>query len=504
MRCVLYLRMSSDKQEVSVGDQRAECTKHAAEKKYRILGEYVDEGISGDATEKRKAFQRMIADGSKKRFDLVLCWDQDRFGRFDPVEGGYWIKPLRDAGVMLETIAQGRIDWSDFASRLQWTVVQEGKHAYIRDLARNCCRGLRRAVVERGVFPGMAPFGYRKQDKKLVLGPPEEIAVVREVFRLKATGMGYRTIAVRLANEGKPFPKSHIKSRPGSGWSSNQVRYIINRRTYLGTLTYGQSKARGKYSNVGDTITKIDAVPAIVTQAEWDAAHRTKRNNTVHSRNGGYVGALAGMVYCGQCGSVMYRFKRPEGYGYVCGTYHRGLGCGFCRVMDAEILSAVAQEIRRIAGDSVPKLVKAIEAESRRDSAGVPRDQLRRRLAELDQQIDRAAARILTVPDSALKAVQKKLAEMQAARDEIAEKLAASMPATKIDARKIAGHLVALPELIARPGIAPEILRAAVQAYVSRIKVDFRLVRQGRIRRFYEVSSLEIIYSQLVQNAIVR
>ena len=50
--------------------------------------------------------------------EAVLCWDQDRFGRFDPLEAGYWIKPLRDAGIRLETVAQGRIDWEDFAGRI--------------------------------------------------------------------------------------------------------------------------------------------------------------------------------------------------------------------------------------------------------------------------------------------------------------------------------------------------------------------------------------------------
>jgi hypothetical protein len=27
-------------------------------------------------------------------FQAVLCWDQDRFGRFDPLEAGDRVKPL--------------------------------------------------------------------------------------------------------------------------------------------------------------------------------------------------------------------------------------------------------------------------------------------------------------------------------------------------------------------------------------------------------------------------
>ena len=138
---VSYLRMSSDRQETSIDEQRVEVVKYAKLHGYQITREYIDEGISGDATEKRKAFQRMIADAEKKTFKAVLCWDMDRFGRFDSIEAGRWIHPLRQAGVKLDTVAQGSVDWSDFASRMIYGIQQEGKHAFLRDLSRNTLRG---------------------------------------------------------------------------------------------------------------------------------------------------------------------------------------------------------------------------------------------------------------------------------------------------------------------------------------------------------------------------
>ena len=96
-------------------------------------------GISGDATEKRKAFQKMIADADRGEFSAILCWDQDRFGRFDSIEAGRWIYPLRQHDVKLVTVAQGEVDWTSFAGRLIYNVTQEGKHAYLRDLSRNSC-----------------------------------------------------------------------------------------------------------------------------------------------------------------------------------------------------------------------------------------------------------------------------------------------------------------------------------------------------------------------------
>lgn len=57
-------------------------------RKYTIVREYLDEGFSGDATEKRLQFQQMIAEAADGDFEVVLCWDQDRFGRFDSLEAG--------------------------------------------------------------------------------------------------------------------------------------------------------------------------------------------------------------------------------------------------------------------------------------------------------------------------------------------------------------------------------------------------------------------------------
>ena len=91
---VLYLRMSDDRQERSIADQRAELLSYATKHGYRILREYTDSGISGDDTKRRRGFLRMREDAQKGKFQVVLAWDQDRFGRFDPIEGGYWILPF--------------------------------------------------------------------------------------------------------------------------------------------------------------------------------------------------------------------------------------------------------------------------------------------------------------------------------------------------------------------------------------------------------------------------
>ena len=157
---VAYYRMSSNKQDASIPAQRKAVEQLAKEHGYLIIREYCDEGISGDDTKKRSGFQQMISDAELGDFEVVLCWDQDRFGRFDPIEAGFWITPLREAGVRLITINQGKIDWENFAGRVVWSIQQEAKHAYLNDLSRNVARGHIETALRGDWNGGVPPLGY--------------------------------------------------------------------------------------------------------------------------------------------------------------------------------------------------------------------------------------------------------------------------------------------------------------------------------------------------------
>ena len=163
---VAYLRRSTSRQEKSLDDQRTEIERYAASNGYRILRWFQDDGISGDATERREgflAFHRAACNG--RDFDVILVWDQDRFGRFDSMEAGYWIHPLRKAGVRLVSVTEGPINWDDFTGRVMYSLKQEGKHQFLRDLSRNVMRG-QISNAQRGWLCGrMAPYGY---DRMLV------------------------------------------------------------------------------------------------------------------------------------------------------------------------------------------------------------------------------------------------------------------------------------------------------------------------------------------------
>ena len=84
--------------------------------------------------------------------------------------------------MQLVTVSDGPIDWSDFSGRVIYTIKQEGKHQFLRDLSRNVLRG-RLAAALRGDWLGKTPFGYVIENKRLILGDPADLAPLTESIR---------------------------------------------------------------------------------------------------------------------------------------------------------------------------------------------------------------------------------------------------------------------------------------------------------------------------------
>jgi DNA invertase Pin-like site-specific DNA recombinase len=78
MRVALYCRVSTEEQNVAL--QLNDLRPYAALRKFTIVEEYVDLGFTGSKTS-RPALDRLMKDAHKRKFDVVLVWRFDRFGR---------------------------------------------------------------------------------------------------------------------------------------------------------------------------------------------------------------------------------------------------------------------------------------------------------------------------------------------------------------------------------------------------------------------------------------
>src|SRR2546426_3256360 len=155
-----YLRRSTNRQEQSIGDQKAALERHALDHGYAILRFYTDDAISGTSTDARKAFQKLFQDAQSDTCDFraVLVYDIKRFGRVDNDEAGHYRYLLRKNRIDVVYVSEGfQGDDTDDLLRpvKQWQARQES-----RDLSKVSIRGLLSLSQGGWWMGGMPPYGY--------------------------------------------------------------------------------------------------------------------------------------------------------------------------------------------------------------------------------------------------------------------------------------------------------------------------------------------------------
>ncbi|WP_395447562.1 recombinase family protein [Aminobacter sp. UC22_36] len=79
-QAALYLRVSTKEQNTD--NQRIELERVAKAKGWQVVATYEDEGISGaKGRDKRPAYDQVLKDATRAKFDVVMAWDVSRLGR---------------------------------------------------------------------------------------------------------------------------------------------------------------------------------------------------------------------------------------------------------------------------------------------------------------------------------------------------------------------------------------------------------------------------------------
>jgi len=79
-RVALYLRTSTISQHTE--NQRLELERIAERRGWTVTEVYEDFGVSGaKGRDQRPAFDRLLKDANRRRFDVVMAWSIDRVGR---------------------------------------------------------------------------------------------------------------------------------------------------------------------------------------------------------------------------------------------------------------------------------------------------------------------------------------------------------------------------------------------------------------------------------------
>jgi site-specific DNA recombinase len=302
----IYVRVSTEEQSkegFSIEAQLRVLDAYAVVKGFAHVERYVDEGFSAKNLN-RPAMSRLISDCADQPGGIVLVWKLDRLSR-----------NLRDTLALVEDVfsanrveflsATESIDTTSASGRLMLNIlssVAQNEREVNEERVRMVCRDLAQKCVHLG---GVPPYGYHVDANRLYEVVPDEADVVRMIYRLYASGLGYNTILSRLAEAG-------VRTRAGGFFTKPTLHDILLNEKYTGVYVYNRSAPASRAgsrnnhrSKPDDQIIRIPGgMPAIVDAQTWNEV-QSRMKTSAHT--GGRQNAKApyivsGLAFCGVCG----------------------------------------------------------------------------------------------------------------------------------------------------------------------------------------------------------
>lgn len=267
LRCAVYTRKSSDEgldQEYnSIDAQRdaghAYIASQRAEGWIAVLNDYDDPAFSGGNME-RPALKRLMQDITDGLIDIVVVYKIDRLTR-----------SLTDFSRMVEVFEQHKVSFVSVTQQFN-TTTSMGRlmlnillsfAQFEREVTGERIRDKIEASKRKGIWMGgVPPLGYDVVNRRLVPNPTE-VALVQRIFTRYVQLRSITLVLHELRADGvtsKSWITQTGKLMPGYPPDKNMIHRVLNNRTYLGLLSHKKQWYPGEH-------------PAIITQAQWDAAH---------------------------------------------------------------------------------------------------------------------------------------------------------------------------------------------------------------------------------------
>lgn len=334
----IYTRVSTTDQAReghSLEEQQKRLKARCVSNDYEVYKVYTDAGISGKSAENRPAYQQMLKDMKKGKFNLIMAFKMDRISR-SIIDFEDFFKELKKYNCGIEFLCEN-IDTTGAAGMMFARIL--GIFAqFERELIQERTLVGVESAVNKGHFGGKPPLGYKhkldvsgKHKLKEWEIDKDEAKIVKEIFDLCASGKTYFQIS-KLLKEKYPNVISSIKEDKETGekkityrkWNDSSISCILNNKCYMGTYEYR------KCLENKDTIEIVDIVPKIISKELYnDCQEMIARNGRNYYRSKNYL--FIQKLVCPHCGRIMacngVKNKMKNDYLYYkckdCGIYVR-------------------------------------------------------------------------------------------------------------------------------------------------------------------------------------
>jgi site-specific DNA recombinase len=252
-RCAIYTRKSSEEgleQDFnSLDAQREACAAYIASQKHEgwqaLSTGYDDGGYSGGTME-RPALQALLADIKARRIDVVVVYKVDRLTR--ALADFAKIVEIFDAqGVSFVSVTQA-FNTTTSMGRLTLNVLLSFAQ-FEREVTGERIRDKIAASKKKGLWMGgFVPFGYRPQDRTLVIAEAEA-EIVRLIFALYLERGTVRDVDAELHRRAIAMPARTTKggrTYGARGFSRGQLYKLLSNPIYCGEIRHKDTRYPGQ------------------------------------------------------------------------------------------------------------------------------------------------------------------------------------------------------------------------------------------------------------------
>ena len=325
---------------------------------------YIDEGLSGISTKKRENFNRMVEEAAEDRFDLVITKEISRFAR-NTLDSIQYTRQLLSYGVGV-FFQNDNINTLDEDSELRLSIMSSIAQDELRKLSSRVKFGHQQAIKQNVVLGNSRIFGYRKDQKRLVIDETEA-PMVRELFELYATDQ-YSMKQIETL-----FWEKGYRNLNGNKIAHSTMANMISNPKYKGYYVGNKVKVvdmftkKQKFLPPEEWVMFKDEtgeiVPAIVSEELWDKANEIlkRRSEDVKNRQGicNHANLLTGKLWCTHCGQPYYRRESKDKSGnknskWLCsGKIKNGAdSCGSFAIYEEEIKPVLYEVFRDTKADA--------------------------------------------------------------------------------------------------------------------------------------------------------
>lgn len=481
MNAVIYARYSSHSQtEQSIEGQLRDNHAWAAQQGVTVVHEYIDRAMTGKV-DTRPDFQRMIADASKRQFDMVIVWKLDRFAR-NRYDSAIYKAKLKKYGVRVVSVKEAITDSPE--GIILEGLLESMAEYYSANLSQNIKRGQRENMAKGYFIGGQVPYGYKIVDKKLV--PDDKTApVIRYVFEQYAQGTTMREIIDTLNARG-------VRGKTGKPLTYTTFCRALNNPVYIGSYTYNGQVVEGLATPIIDEDTFAKAQARAKSVARAPAASKAKVD---------YL--LQGKLFCGDCGFPMTAEcgksrNKDTYYYYSCANRKHNHACKKKNERKDDLEAYVVNTTLRyvLSPGRIAQVAKAVVREYNKEFSDSRVTEYEKQLAQIDREIEKLVDALIDAPKVAHAKIYARMESLDAQKTEVSADLARLKIATEISLTEPEVRAW-LKSICTADPTDPSTMSSLIDTFVNSI-----YLYDDRIIIFYNINTAgsKVTYPALQQN----